>query len=531
LRRATEYISCTLIVFLCSLGPLAAQLSPGDLSNSHAQLEGMSNCTQCHVIGNKVSVDKCLACHTEIRDRIAAQKGYHSSAEVKRNLCFACHSEHNGKNFKLIRLDITKFDHNLTGYQLSTPHAKKECKDCHTAKNITDQKLKAKKSTYLGVNTECLTCHTDYHQQTLSATCLNCHTPEAFKPASKFSHTSAKFQLTGKHKSVDCIKCHKVETVNGKKFQEFKGLQFSNCTSCHNDPHKNQFGQNCRQCHNEESFHAVKGGVKFDHSKTNFKLEEKHLTVACNACHKGKLTDPLKYSKCTDCHADYHNGQFGKNGVTPDCSQCHSVKGFNLFTYTIDQHNSGPFPLQKSHGAVPCTECHKKQEKWSFRQIGMSCKDCHKDIHQKIIEPKYYPDANCKVCHNEGKWSDVTFNHSATGFNLDGAHNRQTCRVCHFKTDSRGIVQQKFYELTSACSSCHADNHFSQFAKGGVTTCTDCHGTENWKASKFDHNNTLFKLDGKHINVACAKCHKPTQEGSVIYVKYKLKDYKCESCH
>jgi nitrate/TMAO reductase-like tetraheme cytochrome c subunit len=514
-----------------SSGSLTAQLSPGDLSNSHAHLEGLSNCTQCHVLGNKVSVEKCLSCHTEIKDRIVAQKGYHSSAEVKGKLCFSCHSEHNGKNFQLVRFDISKFDHSLTGYQLTVPHARKECKDCHATKNITDQKLKSKKFTYLGVNTECLTCHVDYHHQTLSSTCLNCHTPEAFKPASKFSHTSAKFQLIGKHKNVDCIKCHKVEMVDGKKFQEFRGVQYSSCTSCHKDPHKNQFGQNCRQCHNEDSFHAVKGVANFDHSKTNFKLEEKHLNVSCNACHKTKLTDPIKHNRCTDCHIDYHKGQFVKNGLSPDCSQCHTVKGFTLFSYSLEQHNTGPFRLQNSHAAVPCNDCHKKQEKWSFREIGINCKDCHKDIHQRIIEPKYYPDANCKTCHNESRWADVSFNHSATGFNLTGAHTRQTCRACHFKPDSKGNIQQKFYELSPECSSCHADKHYKQFDNNGVTKCIDCHSTENWKASKFDHNKTEFKLDGKHINVACAKCHKPQQEGSIIYTKYKLKEFKCESCH
>ena len=54
--------------------------------------------------------------------------------------------------------------------------------------------------------------------------------------------------------------------------------EFTNCTSCHKDPHKNKFGQNCRQCHSEESFKAVKGSKNFDHNKTDFKLEEKHLS-------------------------------------------------------------------------------------------------------------------------------------------------------------------------------------------------------------------------------------------------------------
>ena len=198
--------------------------------------------------------------------------------------------------------------------------------------------------------------------------------------------------------------------VNGKKYQEFKGLQFSNCTSCHKDPHQNKFGQNCRQCHNEESFLSVKNAKGFDHSKTAFKLEDKHLQVDCNKCHKTKVTDPLKHDRCTDCHKDYHSGQFcKKTDHHLDCSQCHSTKGFTQFSYTVEQHNQAVFELKGSHGAVPCTDCHRKQEKWSFRQIGINCKDCHKDIHQRIIEPKYYPEANCKICHNENRWADVNF--------------------------------------------------------------------------------------------------------------------------
>ncbi|MFH0841980.1 MAG: cytochrome c3 family protein [Bacteroidota bacterium] len=521
------------LIFLAvsAVCPLLSQISPGELSKAHSAYEGISNCTQCHVLGNKVSVDKCLACHSEIGDRIKSQKGYHSSSEVKGKLCFSCHSEHNGINFRLIRLDVTRFDHNLTEYPLSLPHSMRECRDCHKPSNISDPKLKVKTNTYLGAGTSCLTCHEDYHRQTLSSQCLTCHNPDAFKPATKFNHTSAKFQLNGKHKTVDCIKCHKIVTVNGMKFQEFRGLQFGNCTGCHNDPHKNKFGQNCRQCHTEQSFTVVKNTPGFDHSKTSFPLVEKHLLVDCKACHKGKLTDPVRHFRCDDCHSDYHDGQFLKNGLTPDCSQCHSVAGFTRFSFSVEQHNAGPFPLRYSHQAVPCTDCHKKLDRWSFRNIGLSCKECHNDIHQGRIEPRYYPDGKCNVCHNENRWADINFNHSATKFPLTGQHMKQSCRACHFRPDKSGIIQQKFYELTTTCTTCHNDNHNRQFEKNGLTDCLECHDTENWSASKFNHDNTAFKLDGKHINVPCAKCHKPQQEGNLVYVKYKLKEFKCESCH
>ena len=49
---------------------LFAQISPGDLAQPHAHLEGMSNCTKCHILGEKVSNDLCLDCHTELKTRI-----------------------------------------------------------------------------------------------------------------------------------------------------------------------------------------------------------------------------------------------------------------------------------------------------------------------------------------------------------------------------------------------------------------------------------------------------------------------------
>ena len=67
-----------LIIVLFSYSNATAQISPGDLSTLHAHLEGLSNCTKCHVLGNKVSNEKCLACHIEIQTAISLNKGYHS---------------------------------------------------------------------------------------------------------------------------------------------------------------------------------------------------------------------------------------------------------------------------------------------------------------------------------------------------------------------------------------------------------------------------------------------------------------------
>ena len=69
------------------------QISPGDLTQAHAHLEGMSNCTQCHDIGSKVSNTKCLDCHKEIKSLVSSNKGYHAHRTVKSKDCFDCHSD------------------------------------------------------------------------------------------------------------------------------------------------------------------------------------------------------------------------------------------------------------------------------------------------------------------------------------------------------------------------------------------------------------------------------------------------------
>ena len=163
--------------------------------------------------------------------------------------------------------------------------------------------------------------------------------------------------------------------------------------------------------------------------------------------------------------------------------------------------------------------------------IGIRCADCHEDIHSAYIDKKYYPEATCESCHKESKWNEINFEHSKTKFMLEGAHQKQSCRACHFKKDELGVTHQEFMGLAMSCTNCHKDNHYSQFAENGVTNCVECHGFVDWKADKFDHNNTDFKLDGAHKNVACNDCHKPVVTHEPSYILYKIQNFRCEDCH
>ena len=410
--------------------------------------------------------------------------------------------------------------------------SKKICKDCHKAEFIGAKNIKSKKFTYLGLSQECGSCHADYHQKTLAATCTNCHGNDAFKPAVKFNHAITKFPLTGGHQTVECIKCHKISTRDNKKFQEFAGIPFLVCSNCHIDPHKGQFGPKCNECHATESFHNIKGISNFDHNKTAFKLVDKHLNVACKSCHKGKVTDPLKHERCTDCHKDYHDGQLVRQGLVPECNECHTTKGFPGSSFSLEKHNTtSAFKLEGGHLATPCFACHKKQEKWSFRKIGRECVDCHENIHLAVMDQKYFAGEGCKNCHIVSGWNKVTFDHSGTTFPLTGVHKNQNCRTCHFNKEKVGHANQKFANLSTQCTSCHTDQHGGQFEVNGVSDCTRCHGFDLWKIDRFDHDKTAFKLDVTHKNVPCIKCHKTKTNGQTSFVLYKIKKTKCENCH
>jgi len=513
----------TLILFLFSC---SSPISPGELATVHSSLEGSSNCTKCHSRGKKVSVEKCLNCHKEISERIKDKQGYHYSKEARDKNCIECHSDHHGKTFEIIHFDSLKFDHNLTGFELTGVHDTLNCKSCHKQELIKEKNILKKKHTYLGLKTNCLDCHEDYHQGELSQKCLICHDQYKFRPAPKFDHNNTNYKLTGKHFDLECTKCHIITIKRNRDYQQFKGLDYKNCVPCHQDKHKNKFGQECNKCHTVESFQIIKKIGEFDHNQTNYPLVGSHSKVNCKSCHKqSDYTLPIKHNLCKDCHIDYHNGQFTKKSVNPDCKECHNLNGFSIPLYTVDRHNTTIFPLKGAHVATPCLSCHKKTTKWSFRNIGKGCVDCHSDIHKSYLSEKYYPKQTCENCHNEIKWANIRFDHNSTGYQLIGMHQKQSCRACHY------AKKQRFSELNTSCIQCHQDIHYKQFEVNGSSDCLKCHSYFNWQAEKFNHKNAAFKLDGKHINVACVKCHPETNSGGNYYTLYKTKKTKCEDCH
>jgi nitrate/TMAO reductase-like tetraheme cytochrome c subunit len=505
------------------------QISPGDLTKAHAELEGISNCTKCHEIGEKVLSSKCLDCHTEIKSLLNANRGYHAYSEVKKRECASCHNEHHGRNFRIVNFNEDNFDHNKAGFKLTGVHSKKDCKDCHQSKFISDSNYKKKSKTYLGLNQKCASCHEDFHQGSLGTECGTCHSTEKFKPAANFDHNNTAFKLTGAHEKVECAKCHPTEKKNGKDFVKLNGLSFGNCSSCHTDVHKGAFGVDCKSCHSTVAFNII-NQQNFDHNKTKFPLVGKHQSVKCNDCHKGAFKDKPLYAKCTDCHSDYHKEDFTKDETVTDCIICHSVQGFVPADFTIEDHNKSKFIIDGSHLAVACRQCHFKEENWKFKNVGLKCQECHTNVHGSEISEKFLPENKCESCHQTSNWETITFDHNSTDFVLLGKHQSVSCGNCHYReVNSKRLF--KFISLTSDCEQCHKDIHFGQFRNDNVSDCTRCHGFDNWKAEKFDHSKAKFKNDGAHQKLECSKCHKTITQNVTPFVLYKIKEFKCIDCH
>ncbi|MCS7053351.1 MAG: cytochrome C [Ignavibacterium sp.] len=498
---------------------LYPQISPGDLSNAHSKLEGLKNCIKCHNPGKGLSNQKCLDCHQSIKEKIKLNKGYHSSSEVKNKNCWQCHSEHHGRDFRLINFNEKEFKHEKAGFPLEGKHNKLLCKDCHNTRFIIDKNIK-KEKTFLGLSQDCKNCHKDVHLGSAKENCSICHNSENFTNIKQFDHNKTGFDLIGSHKNIKCVKCHLKEQLNNETIIIFSKIKSGNCTNCHRDIHNGKFGNNCLKCHNQESFLSI-NKVNFDHSKTRFELLGKHKNVNCNQCHKQKLSDKPKFEKCNFCHSDYHNGQLNKYG---DCKECHNEYGFSPSLFSLEKHNKTKFPLLGSHINVECNKCHYVNQSWNFVFNNLSCESCHRNIHGDEIKSIDSKDDLCINCHNSYSWDLIGFDHNSTKFKLSGKHLETNCKNCHFKNQT-----WNFKSITQDCLSCHSDNHNKQFSSND---CNNCHSFDDWTAIYFDHNRTRFKLEGAHKKIKCEKCHERLiDKDGRSYFLYKTGKIKCSDCH
>jgi hypothetical protein len=383
--------------------------------------------------------------------------------------------------------------------EVSRLHEKYEgrCLDCHT---LVQKRF----------NDKCNACHKEvkadverqagFHGRIDSGRCEICHAEHkgrqntliVFKPK-EFDHRQSDFDLTGKHRDVECAKCH-----TKPKYREAA----SDCFSCHrkDDIHKESLGRRCDRCHTAESWKEV----RFDHEKTRFRLEGKHREVKCEGCHASPdfKSTPMT---CIGCHKkdDKHKGILGQN-----CAQCHTAK---IWIEILFDHDKTRFRLVESHKKTACLKCHTTP---ALKSAPRDCYGCHKkeDRHKGKLGQQ------CGRCHFETRWKEIRFDHSTTRYPLLGRHIPVPCLKCH---------AQERWKIPTQCSSCHTkdDQHKGRLGE----TCENCHTETSWKdAKQFDHQKTDFPLLGKHVEAKCSGCHKTLlfkDAPTVCYDCHEKEDY------
>ncbi|HTT23478.1 MAG TPA: hypothetical protein VMG82_31410 [Candidatus Sulfotelmatobacter sp.] len=467
-----------------------------DHNQTKYPLRGMHEavaCTQCHVRPVFTNVgQRCQDCHADIHKR---QLGAN---------CEECHSVRGWQ------VSVRQIKQHNNRFPLIGAHATVDCDLCHKG-GATSQ--------FQGLSTDCYSCHSSDFKSTtspnhvsggFSTNCTLCHTTDTWLNAT-FDHSAAGFPLTGGHAVPprQCADCHINNNFN---------LTSTACITCHlkdyqgttNPNHVSAaFPQTCAQCHNTTSW----SNASFNHNLTGFPLTGMHTVPPrqCADCHIANNYN-LTTATCVSCHLKDYQGTTNPNHVSSNfpqgCDQCHNTSSWLNATFN---HNSTGFPLTGSHTVPPrqCSDCHVNN---NYNLTSTSCYSCHQTDYTNAVSPVNhiavgFP-TTCESCHDTVRWSDGTFNHSSTGFQLTGAHMvpPRACSDCHVNNN---------YSLNSTlCYSCHQKDYAgttnpAHQTAGFPTTCELCHDTNNWTDSTFNHNNTAFPLTGSHTVPprVCSDCH------------------------
>jgi hypothetical protein len=125
----------------------------------------------------------------------------------------------------------------------------------------------------------------------------------------------------------------------------------------------------------------------------------------------------------------------------------------------------------------------------------------------------------CESCHTTDSWTmrqDASFDHTETGFSLEGQHQTVQCVSCH--------KELRFTGATHACTTCHVDVHKAELGPA----CTRCHSSQTWKITDMmqRHQLTRFPLLGRHATLNCQECH-----AGMTRQQYKGTPITCYGCH
>jgi len=248
----------------------------------------------------------------------------------------------------------------------------------------------------------------------------------------------------------------------------------------------------------------------------------------CSKCHTAPWESVRMDDRCVQCHVDIASqvqdlstlhGIFFINNTHLSCRICHPEHGGTVSPQTV--MNSINFPHEtlgfslNTHKNDLCQDCHPSSVK-SFSQE--TCSLCHQQRDLKFMQDhNSIFGSNCLACHDGLETYGKCFKHDDFPFKLSGKHKEVLCVECHPGARSKADLQSTLQD----CYACHQKDNIHSTGIG--ISCVDCHTTDGWKPAKFDHNLATFKLEGKHVDVSCDKCH--------IDGKFQGTPLDCATCH
>jgi hypothetical protein len=314
------------------------------LAGAHQQLA----CAKCHTAGVKTALrsDSCSACHVNVhRDSVkddcrkchtessfkgakfdhAVRTGFALAGKHEPLACRKCHTGITADDVPMVRKVIdfggaspacvtchkdqhkgdygracdachrpdtfkaAGFTHPRSPEFYAGRHAGVACVKCHTRPadiQAARAGLPAVPPRAKSPAMTCDACHVDPHLGQVGTACDRCHVIDAakFAPA-KFNHDSAKFKLSGRHKTVECIKCHPSETrayPSGAGAAKRLAGTSTECRTCHKDPHLGQVDPQCATCHATASFKLL----TYTHRGMEDFFTGVHGRLPCRSCHK-----------------------------------------------------------------------------------------------------------------------------------------------------------------------------------------------------------------------------------------------------
>ena len=394
-------------------------------------LEGVHrtlDCIECHgEEGFDSSRIACLDCHDQ--DYKEARNPDHQAAGFPPH-CQLCH-------FKQNTWDGAVYLHDR--FILSGEHKLADCSDCHNS------------GQYLGLPTECVSCHLDdyndaedpAHQALNFPTdCVACHGSSASTwEGANYTHTA--FPLVGQHKVAQCSDCHPDGRYAGTS---------ADCVSCHQDDYNNaedpdhqalNFPTDCVVCHGSSA--STWEGASFSHS--SFPLVGQHQVAQCSDCHPNGIYAGTPLA-CVSCHLDDYNNTVDPNhqalNFSTVCDTCHGTSFVSWQAVTFD--HSAYWPLRGAHTTLNCSSCHAQGY-----DLPRDCYGCHTQDYNDTNDPDHstagFP-TDCELCHYPAHflWSQAVFDHQ---FPINsGKHSNADCTECHLTSNYREF----------SCLGCHPHN-------------------------------------------------------------------------